>query len=57
MEISGEEVEMDMVLGSTDLPLSIEGVLRRVATAHKVVVIAAQWPSWLVTMIALDIPI
>ena len=39
------------------LPTLIEGVLRRVATPRKMVVIAAQWPSWLVTLIALDIPI
>jgi hypothetical protein len=40
------------------LPSAIKvGVLLRVAVAHKVIVIAAQWPSWLVTTIALDIPI
>ena len=39
------------------LPSVIEGVLLRIDSPPKVVIIAAQWPSWLVTLIALDIPI
>ena len=46
---------MDVSCG-VDLPSTIAGVLRRVVVAHKLVVIAAQWPSWLVTLIALGIP-
>ena len=42
---------------SLALPTFIEGVLRQVATPRKMVVILSQWPSWLVTLIALDIPI
>jgi hypothetical protein len=38
------------------LPSTIAGVLRRVDITHKLVLIAAQWPSWLVTLIALGIP-
>ena len=34
----------------------LQGLLRRVDVAHKLVVITAQWPSWLVTLIALGIP-
>ena len=47
---------MELDARSLALPTLIEGVLRRVVTPRKVVVIAAQWPSWLVTLIALDIP-
>jgi hypothetical protein len=48
-------VELDA--RSLALPTFIEGVLRQVATPRKMVVILSQWPSWLVTLIALDIPI
>jgi len=39
------------------LPSLIEGELRRVSITHKCVVVAAQWPSWLVTLRALDLPV
>jgi len=51
----GEEMKLDA--RPLALPSFIEGVLRRIVSPPKVVVIAAQWPSWLVTLIALDIPI
>ena len=38
------------------LPSLIAGVLRQVVVSHKLLVIAAQWPSWLVTLTALEIP-
>jgi hypothetical protein len=41
----------------TALPLTIEGALRRVSASHRLVVIAGQWPSWLVSLVALDLPI
>ena len=36
---------------------AIVGVLRQVVVKHTFVVIGAQWLSWMVTMIALDLPI
>ena len=39
------------------LPSVIVGILRRVSISHKCVVVAAQWPSWLVTLLALDLPV
>ena len=39
------------------LPSVIEGVLRRISSPPKMVIIAAQWPGWLVALIALVIPI
>jgi hypothetical protein len=39
------------------LPSLIVGVIRRVSITHKCVVVAAQWPSWLVTLLALDLPV
>ena len=39
------------------LPSLIEGELCRVSITHKCVVVAAQWPSWLVTLRALDLPV
>ena len=39
------------------LPSSIEGVLCDVRPPSTFVVIAAQWPAWLVTLIALHLPI
>ena len=33
------------------------GVLRRVVVKHTFVVIAAQWLCWMVSLIALDLPI
>lgn len=38
------------------LPMLIEGRLQQISSDCKVVVIAENWPSWLVTLIALDIP-
>ena len=35
----------------------LAGILRRVVVNHSFVVIAAQWPGWMVTLIALDLPI
>ena len=51
----GEEAELEARYLA--LPTSIEGVLRRLATPRKLVVISAQWPSWLVTLLALGIPL
>jgi len=42
---------------ATALPTILTGVLRRVPTAPVVTVVAAQWPSWLVTLDALGIPV
>ena len=39
------------------LPSIIEGVLRRINSPPKLVIIAAQWPSWLVALSALELPI
>ena len=38
------------------LPSIIEGVLRRISPPPKVVIVAAQWPSWLVALSSLDSP-
>ena len=39
------------------LPSSIAGVLRRVTITHNLVVVAAHWPSWLVPVIGLELPL
>ena len=39
------------------LPSVIDGVLRPISSPPKMVIIAAQWPGWLVALIALGIPI
>ena len=44
-------------VGTASLPTSIEGCVQRLCTDFTVVVIAENWPSWLVMVIALDIPI
>ena len=63
--VSGEEsVEEGMGMRKEEVgshsPSSgsiLVGVLHRVVVKHTIVVITAQWPSWMVTLIALDLPI
>ena len=51
----GEEMELNV--RPLAIPTVIEGVLRRMISPPKMVIIAAQWPCWLVVLFALDIPI
>ena len=43
-------------VGNALLPTSIEGNVQRISAGCLVVVIAENWPSWLVMVIALGIP-
>ena len=45
------------VMGSALLPTMIEGHVQCLSADFTVVVIAENWPSWLVMVVALDIPI
>ena len=69
--VLGEHVESDEKLVEAGIEMRREsvgshspssgailaGILRRVVVNHSFVVIAAQWPGWMVTLIALDLPI
>ena len=56
--VSGEESVLEGIGRHSPPPGAIlVGVLRWVVVKHTFVVIAAHWPSWLVTLIALDLPI
>ena len=56
--VSGEESVLEGIGRHSPPPGAIlVGVLRRVVVKRTFVVIAAHWPSWLVTLIALDLPI
>ena len=59
MSVGGRDVdEMESGdVGIALLPTSIEGEVQRISADSSVVVIAENWPSWLVMVIALGIPI